>query len=91
MEPETSVVIALAKLISTFSNVTLGKKDLYKKAGLETGHIGLGSFDTWHGTPDMRATPVPKETPDLSVNLVVVIPTMMAANVPSVHVIHHLL
>ena len=56
-ELESSVVMAIAKLLSQFSTVTLEKKAVYAEAGLKTGAIGLGSFDTWHGTPNMRAAP----------------------------------
>ncbi len=34
--------------------VLLEKKARYEEAGYATGEIGLGTFHTWHGTPDMR-------------------------------------
>ena len=43
-------------MLPMFGRVTLEKNKKYGKltAGLESKHIGIGTSETWHGTPDFR-------------------------------------
>ena len=43
-------------MLPMFGRVTLERNRKYGKltAGLESKHIGMGTSETWHGTPDFR-------------------------------------
>ena len=57
-DSETSLIMQLLNkvMLPMFSKVTLEKNRKYGKltAGIESEHIGMGTTETWHGTPDFR-------------------------------------
>jgi len=54
MIQKANTVIEIATLLKPLcSSIILESKYAYNMAGLETGYIGLGTWNTWHGSSDM--------------------------------------